>query len=217
MDKHKPHKRLSIVPAMDLADNALCAFRGAEYHLFKMQENLDNPILNRFLAWRCGEQVDDKTAEKLKNYGLKYDWHLRGFFWELVAAFETILQWANQRYQLGLIEKQVHWENGIEKKKVVGIYQSEWDNKYQLLKIAWDSEWYFEVRMYRNFPHRTFHFIQHDVTPIENTNPVKYKINITSIPPARDRQQECIELMDQLQGYLEEMRKLGENIFSNLS
>jgi hypothetical protein len=181
-----------------------------------MRENLNDPLLQEYLAWHDGKQVDEIAQDRLYHYGLKFDLHLRAFFWELDATFDTMLQWANQRYKLGVSEGNMKWE-AIKNKQATGVYEldSEWKEKYQLLDTVWNSAWYFEVRMYRNFAHRTFNFVQHAF--VKHTDPERYETTITCLPSARDGQQEYTDIMAQLQKYLDEMRQLGANIFSNIS
>jgi DNA-binding FrmR family transcriptional regulator len=38
-------------------------------------------------------------------------------------------------------------------------------------------------------------------------------LNIMSLLPVREGQQDCTDIIQQLSGYLEEMRRLEENIF----
>ncbi len=65
----------------------------------------------------------------------------------MVATFDTMLQCVNQKYEPGLSAEEVKWKN-IPRR--AGKNQPEWYKKYALLKSAYESEWFFEVRAYRN-------------------------------------------------------------------
>jgi hypothetical protein len=193
--KHKTHKALKIVPAMDLEDLTARAFSGAKYHLNKIRENLHSPTIQTYLAWKSGEGLDLATQKQLEHFDNEFGWHLRAFFWEMVATFETMQNCAKQR------------------SKKANKDQAEWYKKSALLESAWQSEWYFEIEQYRNFAHQAFLFVQCDYSEHKEANAVKYKLNITSLLPAREGQQQCMDILEHLSSYWEKMRDLGANIF----
>src|SRR5262245_46956187 len=71
---------LTILPPVDLASDAPAALQGAHYHLQQ---------LRRFIS--------DGLPQTAVN---PFHFHLRAFFWELVATFDSMLQWVNQAQQL---------------------------------------------------------------------------------------------------------------------
>ena len=76
--------------------------------------------------------------------------HLRAFFWELTSAFDTLLQLVNRQYELGLDQRDVLWDT-VSKK-----LSQRRELKPLLRKLAkgYSSEWFTDVREYRNFAHR---------------------------------------------------------------
>jgi hypothetical protein len=205
----KKHKAYKIVPAIKLDNAASFAFNGAKYHFEKVKENFNGPAIQT--GWEWTDQCKDQaTKQKLQDQIYQFYWHLRAFFWEMVGTFETILQWANQRYELGVPEDKVLWSRIP---KLASKDQSEWDKKYALLKSAWESDWYFEVRMYRNFAHRGFLFAHGEYRINQRSDREESALNIMSLLPVREGQQNCTDIIQQLSGYLEEMRRLEENIF----
>jgi len=194
---------------MELDELAHAAFMGANYHLEKIKKLINSPGMQTILD----KNIDEPTKKKLQNDVYLFHWHLRAFFWEMVATFDTILHWVNQKYKLGLKEGEVKWVNIHNMVNKFNINQSEWKNKYTLLENAWNSEWYYEVRKYRNFAHRAFLFVQGEYFEEVNYDNSKFKQNTTWLLPVRKDQENCFDIIEQLSHYLEEMRQLGENIF----
>lgn len=178
------------------------AYQAAKYHLEKIKEIVNSPSMQEF--WHEDKGVDGSIRKLHQENIDKFHWHLRAYFWELVAAFETMLQWANQRYELGLEEKEVVWKNMPKK---AGKDQSEWDNKHKVFESVWESPWFFEVRMYRNFAHRAFLFVQGEFDESESENAPAPKLSTLWLLHVREGQPN-IGLVEQLESYIEKMRQL---------
>jgi len=206
----EPHRLFRIVPAMELDKFSFSAIAGARYHLEKIAENLNSAGMQRY--WGDDLEIDDLTRRKLQANINVFHWHLRAFFWELVASFDTMLQWANQRFDLGLQEDKVKWEKIP---RTAGKDQAEWDKKYAILESVWESSWYFEVRMYRNFAHRAFLFVQSEFEEQKTSHKSSHQLKMTWLLPVREGQQEYRIIMEQLQYYLERMRHLWEVLFKS--
>ncbi len=204
--KFSPSVQLRIVPAMALDQLAHSAFIGAVYHLARIRELITSPGIQTM--WQEDNDLDDPTKRKYRADLNQFHWHIRAYFWELVASFDTMLQWANHRYALGIDEHLVKWEKIP---RQTNRDQADWDAKYNLLKSAWDSEWYFEIRMYRNFSHRAFLIIHSEFDGhFGHSTP---SLNAIYLVPAREGQQEYVDLVKQLSLYLDHMRQLGEKVF----
>ena len=184
----------------ELDKYASLAFGGARFHLKKIKERVNSPAVQTI--WSNDKNLDETARRKLQADINIFHWHLRAYFWELIAAFDTMLQWANQRYKFGLSEVEVRWKKIP---KQARKYQAEWDQKYALLEETWNSSWFYEVRMYRNFAHRAFQFVQSDIGD---------ELNIICLLPMRVGQQQCQDLREQLSYYLKQMGQLGKKIFN---
>lgn len=202
-----PSKQLRIVPVMPLDELAHSAFIGAAYHLARIKELIASPCIQTM--WKEDTDLDDTTKREYQTGINQFHWHMRAFFWELVASFDTMLQWANQKYGLGVDEHKVEWEkiHGKASKD-----QIEWNAKDALLESIWNSEWYYEIRMYRNFSHRGFLFIQSEYDGHYGKS--KPTLKLICLIAAREGQQEYVDLLQQLFQYLDHMRQLGEKVFT---
>lgn len=197
---HKPHPMMRRLPILDGRTLAASALTGATYHLHQIT-GLLNSAGELAEAW-TGEEHPTFLSQSQIN---QVHWHLRSFFWELVGAFDLALQWANDRFQLGLEEHNVMW-------RLIpgdaGIDQHEWDRVHSCLINVWDSEWYFEVRTFRNFSHRSF-------LTTTALIPKRGKPQLM-LEPAREGQ--CYEdIRDHLPKYLDAMRQLSGQIFAPLA
>jgi hypothetical protein len=75
-----------------------------------------------------------------------------------------------------------------------------------LIQVAWDSEWLFEVRAYRNFGHRSLITIT-GVIPKDGRPP------LIALPKAREGQQYVPTVPEALRVYARELRSLGASVF----
>ncbi len=194
---------------MDLAAHTHFAFCSAVYHLSRVKELLGTPGMQTL--WGEDKTLDEHTRAERQGEVNLFHQHLRAFLWELVATFDTMLQWANQRYDLGIPEKYVEWSKIQETAKKAKKDQDEWDKKYLLLECAWNSDWYFEVRGYRHFAHRAFLHVQAEIVKESEGD----RLQIPHLFPVREGQREYVPIQEQLSIYLENMRQLGEAVFSN--
>ena len=205
----QPHRRFRIVPAMPLDTLAHSAFIGAAYHLGRIKKLASSPCMQTM--WKDDDSLENATKKRLQADVDQFHWHVRAFFWELVASFDTMLQWVNQRFELSVPEDKVRWSTIHEKAAEARKDQAEWNKKHALLESAWDSAWYYEIRQYRNFAHRAFIFVNAEYNGNYGKNkPTLKKVWLT---PAREGQQEYVDIVLHLLNYLEEISQLGEKIF----
>lgn len=148
---HKISPKLKNLHDIDSWSSVDVAIRGAHYHSFHITKLLD----------KYDEDCTQFSVSQM-------NWLIRGFFWELVGAFDLILQWSNKRFYLEVEECKKQVKTG--KWKPIAIEQVKWSkvqaaratNEIDLwkqvaecLEQAWKSVWYFEVRTYRNFAHKS--------------------------------------------------------------
>jgi hypothetical protein len=133
-------------------------------------------------------------------------WLLRSYFWELVGAFDMMLQWANDRFARGIPEHDVRW---AKMPKTAMPEPKVWERVRAALKAAWDSEWFFEVRTYRNFSHRSFLHLT-ALIPKKGGKPQ------VMLEHARTGQKYYEDLRIQLPKYLDATRALGAILFQSL-
>lgn len=125
MMKSKSRKsRLKVPPATNLREDAHTAVAGAKYHLGVMEEILGCK------NWRSEGNVN------------RLHWHLRAFFWELVAAMDTTRM---------AIKKDAGSPEYLQHSKV--------------LQAGRKSDWYAEIDGYRNLAHQAFPIIQAEYRP----------------------------------------------------
>lgn len=185
---------LSDAPFISHEGAARAAVRGAEAHLEALRK----------LLGRNGSTIERNRLSTNERDALH--WRVRAFFWELVGAFDLMLQWSNDRFQLKLPAWRVVWANVIDAS--ADCDPNEWEHVRAALQGAWNSEWYFEVRTYRNYAHRAF--MRADAM----TSARQIQV---FLPPARVGQARLIELREHLGGYVGEMLKLGGRVFARPS
>ena len=198
MSKHKAC--LHILPPMELQKNAWSALWGARHHFEKARELVRSPgVATR---WQEERSLDTPTRSRLQDELNRFHWQLRAFFWELVATFDTVLHWVNQKLGLSIHERDVRWEKVKDEAKK----QNKRSKELGALKTAYDSEWFFEVGQYRNFAHRAFLFVQGEYDT-EN------KLILLWFLPARVGQRNNYDALARMSDYLDQMRKVLETIF----
>lgn len=121
---------LEVYPSVDLVVNARAALSGAEYHLGQIRDQASRM---------------QKVPSYQANAGILH-WHLRAFFWELVASMETT--------RLAL-------------QRVSGSRRS---SELAELDRTLDEDWWKEVEEWRNFAHRAFLFLQGEFHPDNKLN-----------------------------------------------
>ena len=195
------HQWYRILDTMDLAENVRVAFSNSVYHLGRVEELLKSRGMQT--ADLADPSLDEPTRRQLQADVNLFHVYLRGFLWELVATFDTLLQWANERYELGISEDAVKWT--VVKKKTNAVkHQAEWNKNYLLLESAWESDWYFEARSYRNFAHRGFGIVM-TATRATSDGAV---LALAFLLPVRQGQKEFVAIAAQLRSYLESMAEL---------
>lgn len=203
--KHTTHRSLTILPMMELKNFAYTSWRGATYHQHKVHQLLNSPGLQTM--WQEDKGLDTKNQQRMQDQINVFHWHIRAFFWELDAAFDTMLVWCNQKYQLNIAEKNVTWKEVSTRSSA----QADWLQKLAILQTAYDSEWFYEVRQYRNFAHRAYLFGHSEFDHHYDQSPptfVGFRLS-----PAREGQM-LIELEGQLSNYVKEMRDVLDAVFA---
>ncbi len=146
--EHKQHKGLKRLPVIDGWTLINSAITGASYHQYQIKSLLDS------FEQRIPISKDDWPRLSNNETNLLH-WHLRDFFWELVGAYDLLLQWSNERFALGHQEDKIFW-NKIRNTDHAEVDKELWNKVKSCLQQAMNSEWYFEIKTYRNFSHRSF-------------------------------------------------------------
>ncbi|MGH7847429.1 MAG: hypothetical protein ACREQW_19960 [Candidatus Binatia bacterium] len=120
-----------------------------------------------------------------------------------MSSLDMMLQWVNEYFELGLAEDDVSWRRI---RNAQSRTNPAWLETRQILSETWDSAWYFDVRTYRNFSHRSFLHLQ-TLIPRE---PGKI---IVAMEAARDNAPMCADIREELPKYIEAMRLLGGRVF----
>ena len=129
---------------------------------------------------------------------------MRGFLWELYGAFDLMLMWSNDHFGLGIPDKNVVPDSILAATPTKNL--TDWPRVQKLLETAWLSEWLFELRMYRNFSHRSFLLVQGFI-------PKQGQASMM-LPRAREGQPYVPVLPEALRPYIAEMASLGAALFS---
>jgi hypothetical protein len=111
----------------------------------------------------------------------------------------------NKTFQLGIDEKDVNWDTVCNLAK----NKHKWSEIFDMLKAVWDSEWYFEVRGYRNFAHRAFLFVQFEYDEKNGKN----KLRHVWLEPAREGQSQ-VDALEQSWAYLDRMYNALQRILN---
>lgn len=183
---------LKIVPAQVPGGGLGFGVEGARYHLDHLLQALNKEGMAT--GWTA-ETVDETTRSRLQRDVNDFHWHLRAFFWELVAEFDMLLVTVNHSEGLGIAERKVCWEEVARQAHA----QGKWSAKIDTLSRAYCSAWYTELKTYRNFAHRSAQFVQCDYGP--------NALNAIALLPAIQGQA-FTDLRDQLREYLEKMDQL---------
>jgi hypothetical protein len=166
---------LKVVPAQNLASMVGMGLDGARYHFGKIQEILRAPGL---AACWTQNSVTDVERVQLQHDINRFHWHLRAFFWELVAEMDLLRALIRQH-----------------PKRVTAQLTNDWQRAY-------DAQWFREIRTYRNFAHQSALFVQGLYGGPSN------ELQAASLLPAVKGQDPCYDLVTQLSDYLGKMEKL---------
>jgi hypothetical protein len=197
--KHNP--ALCRSSLLDGSQLALSSLNGAAYHLKRLSEILDEA---ERVWW---EAPDFEKGKLLTSHEInEVLWHLRSFFWELVGVFDLMLQWTNEHFHLGVPEDKVKWRTIKSAQSKVNA--PAWPTALNILSDARDSAWYFDVRTYRNFAHRSF-------LHLASLIPRQTGKIIVALEAARENAPLCADIRDELPKYVAAMRELGGKVFSS--
>ncbi|MNR16198.1 hypothetical protein D3C85_1327850 [compost metagenome] len=199
---HKENPALRRSAALTGSQLALSSLTGARYHLATITRILDTVET----GWRSASDRENRPPFAARQSD-ELHWHLRSFFWELVGVFDLMLQWSNEHFKLKLSEDRVSWKTVQDATSSIG--HPSWPTVRQALRDAWDSEWYFDVRTYRNFSHRSFLRLQ-ALVPTDPSERV-----LVAIDAARENAPMCADVRDELPRFVEAMRELGASVFSH--
>jgi hypothetical protein len=196
---HRRSPELQRLPEAAPGELSYVAFAGATFHLEQIEELLSKGIARPYDP--ATETESEGIARELRTR--KFSWHLRGFFWELLGAFDLMLMWANDHFALRVAERDVKSIESLAQ-QTPSRNESAWPSVLRILRAASDSEWLFEIRTYRNFAHRSFMGI---VAVIG-----KEGEDTTLLPRARVGQV-VPHVAEEMRRYLNEMRSLGAAVF----
>lgn len=203
------HKLFRILPVFDLASHAYAAVAGARYHYQRMQQLVRCPGWQTI--WQNDTALDVESKNRRQGDVNAFMWELRAFFWELHAGFEMLLQWANQRYELGIDEDKVDWKGVTGKATKANKDQSEWTSKFAILRVAYDSGWHYDIRQYRNFvAHRAFHFVQGEYDGHYGKSEPTFKR--VWLVPTREGQDPGPDILAAIPVYIDKMQALLNDI-----
>ena len=197
--KQEQHPELRRLPLQSGATLARFAIRGAEVHLTAITELLNH---------NDPEDAQVHYASPVNNAAVvdALLWRTRAFFWELVGAFDMFLQWANEQFRLGRAEGEVRWGK---MPSTSSADNDGWIKMRAVLETAYNSDWYFEVRNYRNYAHRSIIHVTALVP--KNSDPTQ-----VFLPHARVGQSHYEDLRVQLKSYLDQMFLLGQQLFAGM-
>ena len=80
-------------------------------------------------------------------------WYLDAFFFEIMSAYDTLLQELNAVYDMGLKPKQVRvrWANrNTKESKFLSLLKAKSPKVFDYMEKKWKEEWFKNVRQYRN-------------------------------------------------------------------
>jgi hypothetical protein len=191
--KQKQHPELQRLPLQNGATLARFAIRGAEVHL---------SAITKLLQHNDPEDDQANYTSPVNNPAIvdALLWRTRAFFWELVGTFDMFLQWANEQFRLGLTEGEVRWDK---MPSTSSADNDGWIKMRAVLNTAYNSDWYFEVRTYRNYAHRS-------IIHVTALVPKNSGVTQVFLPYARVGQSQYEDLRVQLKSFLDQMFLLGQ-------
>ena len=78
-------------------------------------------------------------------------WYLDAFFFEIISAYDTLLQELNVVYDMGLKPKQVRWANrNTKESKFLSSLKAKSSKVFDYMEKERKEEWFKNVRQYRN-------------------------------------------------------------------
>jgi len=78
-------------------------------------------------------------------------WYLDAFFFEIISAYDTLLQELNVVYDMGLKPKQVRWANrNTKESKFLSLLKAKSSKVFDYMEKERGKEWFKNVQQYRN-------------------------------------------------------------------
>jgi len=78
-------------------------------------------------------------------------WYLDAFFFEIISAYDTLLQELNVVYDMGLKPKQVRWvDRNTKESKFLSSLKAKSSKVFNYMEKERKEEWFKNVRQYRN-------------------------------------------------------------------
>ncbi len=125
---------------------------------------------------------DDVGLPLLAHRQLK--WNLDAFFFELMSAYDILLQELNIVYGLGLELKQVHWGSKGKTKFVSLLKCKAGENLFEYMEQEGQKEWFNKVRDYRNMAAHHAYVPTSSWKAGSGDKPLDYdEHNVSMIPP----------------------------------
>lgn len=118
-----------FLPNVDLKQMVMAAVWNVDYHLRAVKRFNQQPGMATL--WEDDATVEASRKPHLQSDVNRFHAHLRAFFWELVAAFETMKVWATE----------IHGRNSTQLAELEKVEQ---------------ELWFVDMSNYRNFAHRSF-------------------------------------------------------------
>lgn len=193
-DEDRLHPAIKHKQFANTDELAHIALIGGRYHLECIRYLL-KPDTKTRIALSTPDQVN------------RFHWHLRSLYWELVGVWDLLLQWSNAYFDFSKAAGEVRWPLPKRAKR----HQKEWERIYKELETAYDSDWLYEIRMYRNHAHRSFV----NGSRLPPTYP-DGRETLVILEPVRDGQPECSDVREQLLCYVDNMHLLCRKIFDPL-
>ena len=144
---HRLHPDIVASPLGRLPDMIRDTLKAADYHRALLSEAGNAYLLQEGQGTRSVWFQEDRQKTR---------WHLRSFFWDLVAAFDLVLVWCNEQFELGIHPRAVSWR--CVKDAVSRTQPDEWTRVLATLSRFEADAAFFEIRAYRNYAHRDFLF-----------------------------------------------------------
>ncbi len=102
-------------------------------------------------------------------------WYLDAFFFEIISAYDTLLQELNVVYDMGLKPKQVRWANrNTKESKFLSLLKAKSSKVFDYMEKEWGEKWFENVRQYRNMAAHHHYVPTSSVTTISGKKPWDY-------------------------------------------
>lgn len=133
-----PQSRLSrLIDTLDLIKATRFSVSASKYHFHKMK-GAEDEMRNYGPA-----------APELQKLNSTFYFHFRGFFWEMWASWDSLLQAVNRQLDLGIPPRDVELKRVLSELRV----GSDCGALVEVLTKARGSNWFRQVREYRHFAH----------------------------------------------------------------